>query len=79
MIHARLGLAVTTLDDNTNTCVQHSIEYHAASLQAALAEGDWANASLLIARINDVRNQALYDEVRQVDAGIAQRHSGFAD
>lgn len=46
--------------------LQQAVAERAESLQASLAEGDWAAASLLLEQINDIRNQPLHDEVAKL-------------
>lgn len=52
-----------TKDKDLQQQLEQAVQEHAQALQAFLAEGDWAAAAGIMAQVNDVRNQTLYEEV----------------
>ncbi len=75
MIQACSGFAVT-VDENTQARLLQAVEAQSVDLQAALTQGNWALAGRLIGQINDIRNQALYDEVGKLTREL---HSALLD
>lgn len=65
-----------THDEIIQDRLQQAVVERAESLQASLAEGDWATASLLLEQINGIRNQPLHDEVAKLTREL---HSAILD